>query len=306
MDSRRIVMVVLTTALALAFGAGPVAAATPVTPAPVPSDAPTGERPLTPAEQARSAAKVAAAEAFVARLRAAGFGLVALSCIPNVAPDRSPSPGTPKLDKAWATADACSPPSGFLPVEARQQKLDHYCGPAVGQVISNYAWAMKPGTNKHSQDAIATWMKTNIYGQTSAPELAIGLQKATAGGARHRAGFSWGITDLEDTDRDGTTGDQLHGYLMSAISGTKMPIALAVKPHEPGAGEALASWPDPVRSGGHWIAAYGWHGLWNGGLSARTYYADSSEAQGGGTGKYWDPTLEIAKMIGHHTGRIVW
>jgi hypothetical protein len=306
MVSRRIVMVVVTAALGLTIGAGPAAAANPNRPTPAPSPGPIGERPLTPAEQALSDAKVAAAEAFVARLRASGFGLVSLSCVPNVAPYGAPASASLKADKAPTASASCAPPSGFLAVEARQQKLDHYCGPAVGQVIANYAWAKKAGTDKHSQDVIAGWMKTNLYGQTSAPELAAGLQKATTGGVRHKSGFSWGITNLVDTDGDGTTADQLHGYLMSAISGARMPIALAVKPHEPGATHALASWPDPIRSSGHWIAAYGWYGLFSGGPWARTYYADSSGAQGGGTGKYWDPTLEIAAMIGQHTGRIVW
>lgn len=306
MVSRRIVMVVLTAIFGLAIHAGPAAAAKPIRPAPTPGAAPEAERPLTPAEQALSDAKVEAADAFVARLRAAGFGLVSLSCVPNLAPDGPSGSAGLIAAKAPRVSASCAPPSGFLAVEARQQKLDHYCGPAVGQVIANYAWAMKSGANKHSQDVIAGWMKTNVYGQTSAPELAAGLQKSTIGGPRHKSGFTWGITNLIDTDGDGTTGDQLHGYLMSAISGAKMPIALAVKPHEPGASNFLASWPDPIRSGGHWIAAYGWYGLWSGGLSARTYYADSSEAQGGGTGKYWNPTLEIADMIGEHTGRIVW
>jgi hypothetical protein len=304
MVSRRIAIVVMGAVVGLAFGTGWAAAASPSAPTPAPS--PIGERPLTPAERALSDAKAAAAEAFVARLRGSGFGLVSLSCVPNIAPTARPESAGMKAAKAPTVPASCSPPSGFLTVEARQQERDHYCGPAVGQVISNYAWAMKPGANKHSQKVIAGWMKTDVLGQTSAPELAAGLQKATIGGVRHKNGFAWGITNLQDTDGDGTTADQLHAYLMSAISGSKMPIALAVKPHEPGADYSLASWPDPVRSAGHWIAAYGWYGLWNGTLSARTYYADSSGAQGGGTGKYWDPTLEIAGMIGEHTGRIVW
>ena len=54
---------------------------------------------------------------------------------------------------------------------------------------------------------------------------------------------------------------------------------------------------------GHWIAAYGWSGT--GGLShARIYYADSSTNQGGGTGKYWNLTADIAALIGEHTRAI--
>jgi len=305
MVSRRIVMVVLTAAVGLAVSAGPAAAAKPIQPAPTAAPAPAGERPLTVAEQALSDAKVAAAEAYLARLRGSGFGLVSLACVPNIAPPgATKSMPNAKVAQPPTLAASCAPPSGFLSVAARQQTKDHYCGPAVGQVVANYAWAMKAGANKFTQSVLAGWMKTDTRGQTSAPELVTGLHKGTFGSPRHKAGFKWAITNLEDTDGDGTTGDQLHGYLMSAISGAKMPIAIALKPHEPGAADFLASWPDPIRSSGHWIAAYGWSALWS--ASARTYYADSSENQGGGTGKYWDPTAEIARMIGRHTGRIVW
>lgn len=305
---RRVASLILGLVVALGCVA-PTVAATPDEPSPSQAPMTSVERPLTRAEKALSDAKVAAAEAYLAGMRRSGFGLVSLSCVPNIAPPAS----TKSLPVAKAGASAgiaapttCTPPSGFLTVEARQQTKDHYCGPAVGQVIANYAWAMGAGKNKYTQGVIAGWMKTDLNGQTSAPELAAGLQKATAGSPRHKAGFTWGITQLEDTDGDGTTGDQLHGYVMSAISGAKMPVAIAVKPHQPGSSDFLSSWPDPVLSSGHWIAAYGWRNLWDGTSTARTYYTDSSENQGGGTGKYSDPTSEIARMIGAHTRRIVW
>jgi hypothetical protein len=266
------------------------------------------ERPLTPAEQKLSNAKVAAAELFVARLRARGFGLASLDCVPNIAPVREPvaAAGTSFTAQPNAATASCAPPSGFLSVEARQQTKNHYCGPAVGQVIANYAWAAKSGTNKFTQAVIAAWMSTDLNGQTSAPALVTGLHKATVGSPRRAASFSWGITEIRDTDGDGATGDQLHSYLMSAISSVKMPVAIAVKPHQVGSSDFLSSWPDPVNSAGHWITAYGWSGTWSGAFAARTYYADSSGQQGGGTGKYSDPTSEIARMIGAHTQRIVW
>jgi hypothetical protein len=305
MHSRRLVASAIIGAAALVIGTAPAAAATPAEPAPSQAPMAPPERPLTAAERALSASKVAAAEAYLVTLRRSGFGLASLSCVPSIAPpgDAKAMPN-PKAAGAPATAASCAPPSGFLSVEARQQTKDHYCGPAVGQVIANYTWVMKAGANKFTQAVIAGWMETDVHGQTSAPELAAGLQRATQGSPRHKAGFRWGITDLRDTDGDGTTGDQLHGYLMSAVSGAKMPIAIAVKPHEPGSSDHLSSWPDPIRSAGHWIAAYGWHGLWS--AAARTYYADSSENQGGGTGKYWNTTAGIARMVGSHTGRFVW
>jgi hypothetical protein len=307
MHPRRIAASLIVGVVATVGVVGPVVAATPEDPSPSEAPMARGERPLTPAERALSAAKIAAAEAFLARQRTAGIGLVSLSCVPNIAPPGgAKSMPDAKAAPALVPAASCAPPSGFLSVEARQQIQDHYCGPAVGQVVANYAWAMKAGANKFTQGVIAGWMKTDLNGYTNAPELAAGLQRATIGSPRHAANFSWGVTDLRDTDGDGTTADQLHGYLMSAISGARMPVGIPVKPHEPGSSDYLTSWPDPVRSPGHWIAAYGWRGLWDGTASARTYYTDSSGQQGGGTGKYSDPTSEIARMIGAHTRRFVW
>jgi len=306
MQSRRLAVPLVLGIVAAAGTIGPAVAAAPDEPASSGAPMTAGERALTPAERALSDAKVAAAEASLARLRSSGFGLVSLACVPNAPSGSEKSMPDAKVAQPQAAAAGCAPPSGFLSVEARQQTKDHYCGPAVGQVVANYAWVVKAGANKFTQNAIAGWMKTDLNGQTSAPELATGLQKATLGSPRHKGNFRWAVTDLRDTDGDGTTGDQLHGYLMSAISGARMPIAIAVKPHEPGWSDHLASWPNPIRSGGHWIAAYGWRGVWDGTSSARTYYADSSEDQGGGTGKYWDPTSEIARMIGAHTRRFVW
>ena len=305
MHSRRTLGALLLAAAAAVVGTSPTHAATPIPTLSSQAPMAPGERPLTAAERALSAAKVAAAESFAARLRSSGFGLVSLACVPNIAPLGSaagPSATAP-ASKTASTA-ACAPPSGFLTVEARQQTRNHYCGPAVGQVISNYAWVMAAGKNKFSQTTIAGWMKTDVNGLTNAPELAAGLNRATAGSPRHKPGFTWGITDLRDGDGDGGTADELQTYLMSAISGVKTPIAIAVKPHDPGSAYNLASWPNPIRTSGHWISAYGWAGT--GGASAKTYYSDSSAAQGGGTGKYWNLTSVIATLIGEHTRRIVW
>jgi hypothetical protein len=285
---------------AAAGGIAPVRGATPA-PAPASTESmKVMERPLTAAEEKLSRQKVAAAERFAAQLQMTGFGLAPLACVPTVTPTAGPT-HTALTPAPTAT---CAPPSGFLPVEARQQTKNHYCGPAVGQEISNYAWVMASGKNKYTQAVIAGWMRTDVNGQTGAPDLAAGLNRATGGSPRHKAGFTWGITNLTDTDSNGTTADELQTYLMSAISSVKMPVAIAVKPHDPASDIHLASWPKPVPSSGHWIAAYGWMGA--GGASARTYYVDSSKAQGGGTGAYWNLTSTIANLIDAHTKRIVW
>jgi hypothetical protein len=297
MLSRRIPRVGLSVVLVLAAAVAPVAAADPPRQAPPPKR-PAGERPLTPTEQAVSDAKVSAAMAYAARMKAAGAGLVTLAC---VTPNQQPG-----MDASTAEVNACYIPAGYLTVEARQQEENHYCGPAAGQVIANYAWAMKAGMNKYSQDKIAGWMKTNLNGLTNAPELAAGLQSATLGSPRHPANFGWGVTELRDLDGDGTTGDELQDYVRAAVSSWRMPVAIAVKPHDKNSDYHLSSWPRVVASSGHWITGYGWYSYWVGTDFSRIYYTDSSKNQGGGTGKYWDPTLDLAKMIGEHTRRFVW
>jgi hypothetical protein len=201
---------------------------------------------------------------------------------------------------------SCYVPARFLAMEARDQSKSIYCGPAVGQVIANYSWAMASGKNKYSQARIAGWMWTDINGGTSAPWLATGLNSATANSPRRPNIWTWVVLNVRDRNGNGTAGDELHGYVRSNIDGSGMPLAIPVKPHDPNSRYYLSSWPNAVRSSGHWIAAYGWYGYWTGTRFARIYYTDSSRDEGGSTGKYWDPTWDIAALIMEHTQRIVW
>lgn len=301
----RMLTAMVAAVLILVAGVGPAAAAKPVRPVPPSAPAPTGERPPTPEERALSDAKIAIARAFV---RGAGRPLVGLNCAtPQSSRAEVGSPAVGGLAAGNdATINACTVPSAFLSVQPRQQTKNHYCGPAVGQVIANYSWKVASGANKYTQDKIAEWMKTNVFGQTNAPELAAGLQKATAGSPRHPAGFAWGFTNLQDLDANRATADELHDYVRTAVSHWRMPLAIAVKPHDRNSQFHLSSWPNEVNSPGHWVAAYGWYSFFIGTHGARVYFADSSKNQGGGTGTYWNSTLSLATMIGEHTGRFVW
>lgn len=303
MSSRRIAQPLVGVVVLSAVLAGPVAAARPA-PAPAPPHAPPPERAMTAEEAAASAAKIAAAEAYLAAEARSSAGLQTLACVvPNsmtVGDLRSTDLG------AVVPQAGCTTPWATLSVEARDQTKAHYCGPAVGQVIANYAWAVQAGKNKWTQAQIAGWMKTDIKGFTNAPELRDGLNKATAGSPRRPANFAYVMTDLIDTDRDGQLGDQLHGYVRANVSGSKMPLALAVKPHDRNSKYRLASWPKPVNSVGHWIAAYGWFANWENSDKPMIAYTDSSRDEGGSTGKFWDPTRHLAAMIREHTGRFVW
>jgi hypothetical protein len=259
------------------FAAAPVAAADPV--APSQQDQRAGERRIT------------AAERYLAQADA-GLGLAPLVC--------------PVSTTHAGTTATCPPPSGTLSVEARDQIRNTYCGPATGQVIANYSWAMGAGQNKYTQDQIAAWMKTNINGGTDAGNLEIGLERATVGAPRRPANWDWVVIILADRNGNGLVGDELHGYARANISGSRMPLAVSVKPHEPGAGTFLSSWPREVRSVGHWIPIYGWIGIYDGTDSAKLRYTDSSRDEGGSTGKFIDPTRHIAILMMQHTRRLVW
>jgi hypothetical protein len=255
---------------------------------------PPGEAPLTAEQRAASDRKIAAAQAYLSDVAARGVDLVSLQCV------------TPTVATSQAETKACYVPQGYLPVEARDQIKGFYCGPAVGQVIANYTWAVASGVNKYTQTTIAGWMGTDLNGGTSSQSLANGLETATRGAPRRPAIWQWVVSPLGDSDRDGHTGDELQGFVRANVSGSKMPLAFSLKPHDPNSRYHLASWPRPVVSVGHWISIYGWYSNYTGTETARIYYTDSSKDEGGGTGKYWDPTLHIAAMIGEHTRVFVW
>jgi len=310
MFSRRIAMAVLAAMLMSALTVAPAAAAKPTKPPAQPP--PTGERPLTPEEEAASARKIAAADAYLASAEAQEAELVSLACVTptstgaEVATGAEVMGGVATDSETDATTQACYTPQGFVTVHARDQTAGHYCGPAVGQVIANYSWALDSAWNKYTQGRIAGWMSTDYYGQTDALRLEVGLEKATAGSPRRPANWNWIVSNLRDLNGNGGTGDELHSYLRSNVSGSRMPMAIPVKPHSAASNYNLSSWPNPVNSVGHWIAAYGWVGLYTGTHYARLYFTDSSRDEGGSTGKFYNSVLSVAIMVGQHTGRFVW
>jgi hypothetical protein len=290
MFTRRVALAAIGGLMLTTTLAAPASAAKPIRPPTQPQE----ERPLTPEEQAAADRRIAASDAYLRSVDGQGRDLVTLACV------------TPTSGGTDADTKACTVPQGFISVEARDQTKAFYCGPATGQVIANYSWAMGAGLNKYTQAQIASWMQTDLNGGTSAPYLEDGLERATQGSPRRPAGWDWVVIDVRDRDNDGHTGDELQGYVRSNISGSRMPLAIPVKPHDPNSGFYLISWPRAVVSVGHWIDAYGWVGNYTGTTSARIYYTDSSKDEGGSTGKFWDPTRDIAALIQEHTRRIVW
>lgn len=297
---RRMALAVLLATTLTTLVAAPTAGREPSRPA---AARPAPERPLTDQERAASDRKVAQALAFVAERRATGAHLLPLSCYtPNgtTAATRSGS--------SAANAGVCTVPQRYLGVQARDQTRGHYCGPAVGQVIANYTWNVRGDANRYTQAQIAAWMQTDARGFTNAPELEDGLEAATRGGARLPANWDWVVTEVRDLNGNGSTGDELHAFVQTNVSRNTMPLAIPVKPHDANSLYNLASWPKPVASMGHWIAAYGWYGDYSNTNTnfARTYYTDSSKDEGGATGYFWNATRHLAGMVREHTGRLVW
>lgn len=296
MSSRSALTAILAALLLSMLILAPVAAAKPASPPG--AGTPSGPPPSPEEEAAVAAAKLAAAQATLRALDAAGGDLVGLDCVTPTGDTGSSPDG--------ATVDGCYVPQGFLTVYARDQIFRHYCGPAVGQVISNYAWAVQSTANRYTQQKLAAWMSTDLNGGTDAHSMERGLESSTIGAPRRPANWDWVVAGFWDFDGDGQVGDGLHDMVRANVSGSKMPLAIAVKPHDPNSQYHLSSWPRAVSSPGHWIAVYGWYGAWTGSDSARTYYTDSSKDEGGSTGKFWDPTRHIAMLILEHTRRLVW
>jgi hypothetical protein len=300
MSNRRLPTVLVGVLVLSALLIGPVAAKRPTSPPTAPEE----ERPLTAAEQAEADAKAAMAEDWVAQQLERDAGIVSLACVTPYGQPTSERAGAESTSEA--VISGCQQPAYALSVEARDQTRGHYCGPAVGQVIANWSWAMGAGKNKYSQATIAGWMGTDINGGTDAFSLERGLERGTAGSPRRPGNWNWVVANLWDSDRDGLVADQLHSYVQSNVSGSRMPLAIPVKPHARNSLYYLSSWPRVVDSVGHWIAAYGWYAYWSNTDVPHIAYTDSSRDEGGSTGKFWDPTRHISAMIMEHTRRIVW
>lgn len=202
----------------------------------------------------------------------------------------------------------CYVPSGTLATEPRDQDKNIYCGPAVVQVASNWSWMKASGANKHTQQVISNnWTKTDANGGTDAYKLRDGMNGATASSPRRPpAPFAYVVQPLVDTDGDGTAGDQMHNYIETDINTDHMPVAIPLKPHQPGAQVWLSSWPNAHASVGHWILIYGWRRHWDNSRTPLLRYDDSSKDEGGSTGAFSDPSKDIYDLVRVHTNRIVW
>ncbi len=237
----------------------------------------------------------------LARKAALAHNIRGLSSI-NVA---SAHDGVIQPDSVCPSADNCdpwTPPSSYiLSAYARQQPNYYYCGPAVGQVLSNESWGYNytstSGTtttnNKYTQATIASWMSTTTSG-TAGANLANGLNIAV----NHTSGFTYYHVLTG-------TAYELQDKVISDTAARGLGLALPVKPHDPGATYWLTSWPNAVTAW-HWIAIRGYSGRYNGTRTALLYYSDSSGGYQGSTGNYSDPTLDMHYVNARNNGYIVW
>lgn len=194
---------------------------------------------------------------------------------------------------------------------ARQQATSYYCGPASGQVVSNYSWGINnAGTggtttanNKYTQATIAGWMGTTTAGTSGAnlagvwsstPSQRTGLNKA----ANLPSGFGYFYTATG-------TGAQWHSKVITDISTWAMPLVVPVKPHDPGATYRLTSWPNAIQAW-HWIMVRGYQGSWDGTRNPLVFYNDSSGGYSGSTGAFNDPSLDVHYVNALNTGNLVW
>lgn len=208
----------------------------------------------------------------------------------------------------------CEPTVGYrLTTYARRQSKDYYCGPATAQVIINRSRDIysanidgeNAATNYKKQTYIATrlrwynttarrWENTDTIGQTNAYMLKAGLNEL----AKIPSGFIYAVVPTG-------TGAQWHAKIITDTQQWHMAFGTAVKMTS---GARLSSWAQiaPGVSVHHWLTIRGYSGLWDGTNSAKVYFNDSSDRQGGGTGSYTDSSLKMYTLNAWHTARVVW
>lgn len=202
-----------------------------------------------------------------------------------------------------------TPTSKILDTRGRQQINNYYCGPAAGQVIINYtrgisvanlseAGAKDTTINWKLQPTIATWMRTTTEG-TGGATLAQGLNNSN--------GVVKPVPEwVYSYDPTGSL-ETFHRTVVTDVHVYGMPLVLATRPHQSGAGQNfLMSWPNIAHGVGHWITLRGYNGLW-GSSSPRLYYNDSSGGYGGGTGAFSDLVSVLWQVnVYNKGGNIVW
>lgn len=211
-------------------------------------------------------------------------------------------------------APTCDPISYTLATYARRQTKDYYCGPATAQVIINRSRGIyssnvdgeHAATNYKTQTFIATrlrwyndatrrWETTDTIRSTNAYMLKAGLNEL----AKLPSGFIYAVVATG-------TGAQWHAKIVTDTQQWHMAFGTPVKMTSSSA--LLSSWDliPPNVTVLHWLTIRGYSGQWDGTNSAKVYFNDSSDRQGGGTGSYIDSSLKMYTLNHWHTARVVW
>jgi hypothetical protein len=200
------------------------------------------------------------------------------------------------------------PPSNrvVLEVRARHQSTTYWCGPASGQVVINYSRGYvydslngdSTATNWKTQDTIAAWMKTNENSGTLGSNLAAALNRPDA---VLKPIPEWSYVYSTNVD-----GSDMHSKLVTDVAQFEMPILIAVKPHKPDAAYWLPSWPREAGNAKHWIAIYGYDGLWDGTDGPTVFYTESAGNGNKNPGSYQVGSLTMWKVNQYNASTIVW
>lgn len=213
-----------------------------------------------------------------------------------------PSPNCPVESPATRgvqPAIVCPPPpvahSFQLSTHARHQHRYFYCGPAVVQVISNFARGYTSTTldgesstkNYRKQSTISnTWTNTDTNGQTFLGDLVTGLNGASA------LPTGWAYVYWQNPSFEG-----FHNAIIDDTWNWHMPLAAQVNPRDTVNGQYyLPNWAQepPSPTYGHYIDIRGYEGLYSD-SSRWAYYDDSS----GGVDEE-DPSIGIRGSTGQY------
>jgi hypothetical protein len=165
-------------------------------------------------------------------------------------------------------------------VYARQQYKSYYCGPASAQVILDFIHdVVDPDpngqngiTNWKKQTAIAVDLKTDDLGMTNRGPYENLLNDPDYGAKP--AGLTWKAFSAL------SGGDKLYSKITKTVGTYGKPLPIAVLGYV-NAQTHLTNWGNCGGYCKHWIAIYGYDGLWDGSDNTRVFYADS--AWGAGT-----------------------
>lgn len=222
----------------------------------------------------------------------------------GAATDACPTP-TSTSDASSASQEASTTSTCYTPfrwvlgnVNPRQQEKWYWCGPAVGQVMSNYTWGMGAAQNKYSQAQIASWMRTEINRQTFLGDFIAGVNRAT----RRPSNFVY-------MQKHAPSFSNWHNTIISGVYNWRLPLAAGVNPHPFGSNVWIVSWPQE-RNAAHYIELHGYEGYATTANGSRwVFYSDTAgpfAAPGMRANNFKDISFDVYRTMMMNTGDMVY